>query len=843
MVPDDQLIWGDTEQPSIARPKLNQGKETKSKKWIPSLDDPYEHAPPKPDGDPWAILLKPEMEADKVQCDAWKDEVQNLLIFAGLFSAVVTAFVIESYKFLQPDPNDTIISLLSQIASSPNLTSLSTGAAPFLTLSLATVLIGTIALQWLREYQAYPGFSPKQTLALLHMRSEALEAWYVPQMFAALPLLLQVALVLFLAGLIDFTLPLGLKLSIPIIIVIGFILLFLGATTVLPAVQGLLLLSGRFSRDKVPSPCAYKSPQSQNFRTLSGFILYLLSFIFPEVYLRGDLDGRWGKFSIRKDKLQIFPHTHTIWRRKLWPSFDLEWLSLRDTWHNYIHDKRPHLNHHRDEWKDFFPLSDITQCLLRIATEATSAKHTEEFLVATCACFQKISQSIWEFDSYHWGVQVDRRSHYFDWLFQPALQENPNVFPDWSTQKPLLSQHRTLFYQDQTYRFRAMLLDHHRSPLLECFQKEIQSRIIPRLLESNFQQIQVDVFNRYLFNVPPILCPPYDIRELSFDEFDKVQMEAKLGTVSAYTASLLAVLFENGAFCSVEDSDLNPLYTHRAMRDVLDVLAEQITSHLESLAFHSDASSRSNEIKIGVQYGSIFRLAARYLHHEFAGRSQQPTIPPSILFFHSAMILKLVRHWLYVNNVCVAEDCSFSQGLLALLDALATCRQQLGDEANKTWFGDTIITNSFRMEERVGVFSNRWWVSLFAKYTCRPDRCVRIDPGILGRTDSTSGDVSGIANLQPVVIVPSNLGQIPVEASPNDIAIQSLASMLDASIIASENPYQPFTSTNVGNTQAPPSPTFTPYGAMPSEPLQMNPGAANVSPIESPRSRSRDSTS
>ncbi|KAF9471694.1 hypothetical protein BDN70DRAFT_819686, partial [Pholiota conissans] len=229
------------------------------KRKIPNLDDPYEHALPKPDGDPWAVILKPEMETDKIQCDAWKEEVQTLLIFAGLFSAVVTAFIIESYKFLQPDPNDAIINLLTQIANGPNATvttSLAAGGSMSpvslftqksssvrinvfwfisLILNLTTVLVGTISLQWLREHQAYPGLSPKQTLAILHMRTESLKAWYVPQIFAMLPLLLQGALVLFLAGLIDFTLPLGQKLSIPIACIVGFILLFLAATTILPA--------------------------------------------------------------------------------------------------------------------------------------------------------------------------------------------------------------------------------------------------------------------------------------------------------------------------------------------------------------------------------------------------------------------------------------------------------------------------------------------------------------------------------------------------------------------------------------------------------------------------------
>ncbi|KAF9478482.1 hypothetical protein BDN70DRAFT_776691, partial [Pholiota conissans] len=131
-----------------------------------------------------------------------------------------------------------------------------------LVLSLTTVLVGTIALQWLREHQSYPGFSPKETLAIHHMRSEALEIWHVSRIFAALPLLLQGALVLFLAGLIDFTLRLGMKLAIPVACIIGLILLFLAATTVLPALQGLLLLSRHFPQTQLPAPCAYKSPQS-----------------------------------------------------------------------------------------------------------------------------------------------------------------------------------------------------------------------------------------------------------------------------------------------------------------------------------------------------------------------------------------------------------------------------------------------------------------------------------------------------------------------------------------------------------------------------------------------------
>ncbi|KDR83150.1 hypothetical protein GALMADRAFT_58130, partial [Galerina marginata CBS 339.88] len=195
--------------------------------------DDFQFAPPKPDRDPWSILLEPLMKADEAQCNVWKEEVQNLLIFAGLFSAVVTAFIIESYKTLKPDPNDTIISLLSIIAnrldntttpipillsstgpgshSSPAASSIRINNFWFisLVLSLATVLTGTISLQWIREHQNYPNLTPRDSYALFNMRAEGLKKWHIPKIFTALPLLLQSALVLFFVGIIDFLLAFG----------------------------------------------------------------------------------------------------------------------------------------------------------------------------------------------------------------------------------------------------------------------------------------------------------------------------------------------------------------------------------------------------------------------------------------------------------------------------------------------------------------------------------------------------------------------------------------------------------------------------------------------------------
>jgi len=44
------------------------------------MGDPPECPLPKIDGNPFTLLLGSQMEKEKVRCEAWKDEVQNLLI-------------------------------------------------------------------------------------------------------------------------------------------------------------------------------------------------------------------------------------------------------------------------------------------------------------------------------------------------------------------------------------------------------------------------------------------------------------------------------------------------------------------------------------------------------------------------------------------------------------------------------------------------------------------------------------------------------------------------------------------------------------------------------------------
>lgn len=86
---------------------------------------------------------------------------------------------------------------------------------------------------------------------------------------ASLPVLLQVALVLFLIGVLVLLWPLQTILASIVTVIVGAIFLFLGMTTILPAIQ--------YIHPMFPTQCAYKSSQSWSFLSITTFWLFDLS--------------------------------------------------------------------------------------------------------------------------------------------------------------------------------------------------------------------------------------------------------------------------------------------------------------------------------------------------------------------------------------------------------------------------------------------------------------------------------------------------------------------------------------------------------------------------------------
>ncbi|KAF8882147.1 hypothetical protein BD779DRAFT_1389574, partial [Infundibulicybe gibba] len=200
----------------------------------------------------WKQVYEKADQFDKEFCAGWNNEIDALLTFAGLFSAVVTAFTMESYKWLEPDPQDInnhiLMNISAQLAGrntaelppfTPLPSSLRINTAWFLSLtfSLTAGLVGILCKQWLRQYQQDISLPHKDALALRQFRYEGLLWWRVMDILNALPILLGLGLILFFAGLIDFLLGFDAIVSIPVTVVIGTGIAFLMVTTVAPAFQ------------------------------------------------------------------------------------------------------------------------------------------------------------------------------------------------------------------------------------------------------------------------------------------------------------------------------------------------------------------------------------------------------------------------------------------------------------------------------------------------------------------------------------------------------------------------------------------------------------------------------
>ncbi|PVF97758.1 hypothetical protein CPB86DRAFT_734360, partial [Serendipita vermifera] len=60
----------------------------------------------------WEIYNHKALEVDREMIKDWNDSLNTLLIFTALYSAVLTAFIIESMKLLEEDPAETTRDIL-----------------------------------------------------------------------------------------------------------------------------------------------------------------------------------------------------------------------------------------------------------------------------------------------------------------------------------------------------------------------------------------------------------------------------------------------------------------------------------------------------------------------------------------------------------------------------------------------------------------------------------------------------------------------------------------------------------------------------------------------------------
>ncbi|KAF5333033.1 hypothetical protein D9758_017224 [Tetrapyrgos nigripes] len=176
----------------------------------------------------WKVYLDEAEAFDDEMLKGFRDTLDALLVFAALFSAVVTSFVISTVVNLQPNYTEITARLVFEqnnlLRAAMNTTALQ--SVPHasvdldnadvstkdlwinglffasLSLSLATALLSVLVKQWLQAYTlSLPTGNAQERAKICQFRYLGFEKWKVPEIIGLLPIILHASLSLFMAGL------------------------------------------------------------------------------------------------------------------------------------------------------------------------------------------------------------------------------------------------------------------------------------------------------------------------------------------------------------------------------------------------------------------------------------------------------------------------------------------------------------------------------------------------------------------------------------------------------------------------------------------------------------------
>ncbi|KAH8822284.1 hypothetical protein DL96DRAFT_1620631 [Flagelloscypha sp. PMI_526] len=192
----------------------------------PNEDPPGEEIS---DNSPVWMIYNDEVEVlDDDMLHGFHDTLDSLLVFAALFSAVMTTLLVQTSTKLEPDHAQITTYLLAEqiqlLRANGNLTAINAvspslfgpnavTSSPYevainvlffvsLALSLSTALFSILVKQWLTAYAAKVPGTPKNVALTRHFRFVGLQKWKLPEIIGVLPLILHSSLWVFAAGLL-----------------------------------------------------------------------------------------------------------------------------------------------------------------------------------------------------------------------------------------------------------------------------------------------------------------------------------------------------------------------------------------------------------------------------------------------------------------------------------------------------------------------------------------------------------------------------------------------------------------------------------------------------------------
>ncbi|CAE6401703.1 unnamed protein product [Rhizoctonia solani] len=209
----------------------------------------------------WRVYVDETEKSDKELVDGWNSAMDVMLLFAALYSAILTAFVIESSKDLRPDYSQisaqallTISQTLLSPKASPGSASVpgtsSAGISNFtpttaaimvnmlwflsLGLSIAVTLITILAKEWCYSFMTRRTGAKLTQGRLRQKRWDGIRYWKMEVIISMLPLLMHVALLLFAIGLSIYLWNIHFGVALPVVITTVLTALYYIITAFLP---------------------------------------------------------------------------------------------------------------------------------------------------------------------------------------------------------------------------------------------------------------------------------------------------------------------------------------------------------------------------------------------------------------------------------------------------------------------------------------------------------------------------------------------------------------------------------------------------------------------------------
>ncbi|EJD51490.1 hypothetical protein AURDEDRAFT_159223 [Auricularia subglabra TFB-10046 SS5] len=163
----------------------------------------------------WHVYERVAKEDDDRRITSWNRGLDNIALFAGLSSAVTTAFIIEAQKDMKPDFSQLMFLALNATANGqrfvqkPFIVPSSARAVnclwvASLVLSLLAALIAIMGKDWIVMYSSRPVCNLRQWAEMRTYRLRCVEQWCMSGVIASAPVLLHISLLLFVAGLVVF---------------------------------------------------------------------------------------------------------------------------------------------------------------------------------------------------------------------------------------------------------------------------------------------------------------------------------------------------------------------------------------------------------------------------------------------------------------------------------------------------------------------------------------------------------------------------------------------------------------------------------------------------------------